>query len=143
MEETELNILFENASWTFTYEFVNREGVPVENVGKMSFKIYPDHIIQKWWFIDDYGDSIEFVNDIKQIDRNNYVCETNNIADIVPMKGSLYAERNRLYRRFSMGDTPLNGFEVIIRKGDTCEIYGIIYLGEKMIKSWNGVLVKI
>ncbi|MDR1919485.1 MAG: hypothetical protein LBQ65_07555 [Tannerellaceae bacterium] len=143
MEERELNILSENASWSYNYAFVSREGVATKNIGTMSFKIHPGHIIQKWWFIDDYGDEVSFLNDIKQIDEHNYEYESNELAGVVPMKGTMYAERNRLYRQFSMGDTPLNGFEIIIRKGDKCEIYGIIYFENKMIKSWNGVLEKM
>jgi hypothetical protein len=145
MEGEKLNILSESAGWRFVYQFVNKEGIAVENTGEMHFKVMSeDHVILKWWFIDDYQQFIDLLIDIRRIGKCYYSYESNDLSGGAgTMKGTLHTDRNCLYRKLYMGATSLNGSEIIIRNGDTCTINGIIYHNDTMVKSWNGILEKI
>jgi hypothetical protein len=141
--EEKLNILFENATWRFTHEFVTPDGVVAENKGEIVYRNNADRITVKRWFIDDYGQKIDVVQDLRKKDEHNFEYESNDIAKIGPLKGTIHVERNRLYTVYHMGNTPINGFELTVRNGNTCTVNGALYYAGTLIKTWNAVLTKV
>jgi len=142
MEEKQ-NILFENATWKFTNEFVTPDGLVVEDKGEVVYRNHADRITVKRWFIDDHDQKIDVLQDIRKLDEHNFEYESNYISEIGPLKGSIHVERNRLYTIYRMGDTPINGFELTIRNGNTCTVNGALYYADTLVRTWNAVFTKV
>ena len=83
---------------------------------------------------------------------NNYIAQIeteNNYKFIVTnsklgiQSGTFHIDKNVIYSKFQIDKTELNGFEVIIRNNNECQVYGCLYNGKNIINSWQTSLRKV
>ncbi len=136
------HLLTENSDWATVVEFAYPEGKIVSSKGEIHIKVSSGQVIRKFWFEHEVG-KIDCIFNAKPTAPNSYTYESNIIKCMGKEKGTVQINQNRLYCKFVVVDTLMNGFEITIHKGDICYIDGALYHDQKLIMTWTATANKM
>lgn len=139
--EVEKSFLSETAIWKTVSEFVDPTGQIFIGEGESNVIVNGKSIANRSW-LTVLGTKLENNYSITQISQNRYQFIAHKPHSGIET-GFMDIDRNIVYTKFVIEDSELNGFETIARKGDTCDISGALYDGDKLINTWTAKMIKI
>ena len=135
-----MHLLSETAIWKSESEFVSPEGTITKAFGESSIVVKGSEIKNNSWA--SFGESERMNNySIKAISENELTFESLN-PELGIQKGKFNIDRNIIYSKFIIENTNLNGFEIIKRENNLCYTNGALYDGDRLINTWNAILIK-
>lgn len=132
--------LSEEAIWVSTSVFVDPSGNRVTYTGE-SHILFINDIIENRSRIENGENRMENNYEIRLISPSRYEYRSEN-PGLGIQTGYFDINGNTLYSKFSILNSDLNGFEVIIRQGNICRAYGALYNKDTLINSWNAEMKK-
>ncbi|MDP3452724.1 MAG: hypothetical protein Q8R90_07180 [Bacteroidales bacterium] len=137
----EKHLLSDPAEWMTSSEFVDKEGKIKRAIGEAKIIVNELEIINETWSCVE-GKRICNCYRIEKESDHRYRYECNN-PELGTQRGDFNIDRNIVYSKFTVNETSLNGFEIIVQDDDECTIYGTLYEGSELLNSWRTVMVKI
>ena len=135
-----MNLISENATWHSVSEFVSADGTISRAKGETIISV-GDATISNRSHVDIDDRTLTNDYEITVAPGNRYPFRSQNPA-LGTQTGYFDIDRNVIYSRFEIENTALNGFEVIVRNGDTCTAHGALYDRSELINTWSAVLTK-
>jgi hypothetical protein len=133
-----MHLLSENSLWETTSEFVAPDGSISKAEGETEILVGNDGIENRCWALLN-GSKIENFYSITKITDNKYLFVSEN-PGLGTQKGIFSVDRNIIYSKFTIENSEMNGFEVIIRNNDVCDAYGSLYNGDELINTWKATM---
>ncbi len=137
----EKHLLSDPAEWMTSSEFVDKEGIIKRAIGEAKIVVNDHEIINETWSCVE-GKRICNCYRIEKESDSRYRFECSN-PELGTQTGDLNIDRNIVYSKFTVNNTSLNGFEIIVKDDDECTIYGTLYDGADLLNSWRTVMVRI
>jgi len=136
------HLLSDSAEWMTNSEFVDKNGNISNAIGETKIEIGREAISNESWVCIN-GQKVCNCYKISREDesRFNFECENTLLGKEV---GEFKVEKNVVYSKFSVQNTKINGFEVVIKNDeDECYAYGSLFDGSELVNHWRSVMVKI
>lgn len=137
----ELHLLSESAVWITESEFTDSAENHTIGKGESQVEVNDVYVTNTSWIEIANDDRIINIYSIEKIQNNYYRYQSNNPA-LGTQVGTFSIDRNRIYSKFAIISIQLNGFEIIIRNGNTCYTYGALYNGNELINTWIATMRK-
>lgn len=135
-----MHLLSEPALWLTYSEFVDADGNITRGNGQTHIRYTETGIRNESWVkLEEQTIQNDYV--IHPLRENQYHFESENPA-LGRQVGTFHIDRDVVYSRFTMDESSMSGFEVIIRDGDRCKGYGALYDQGRLINTWRVVMEK-
>lgn len=133
------HLLSESATWETSSSFVDGEGNVSSGKGESQIIIAEDHILNQSWAI---TGKRKLVNNytIRLISPTRYQYQSDN-PDLGIQKGFFDINGNKVFSKFRIDNTDLNGYEIISREGNTCHASGALYKNDELINTWTALMI--
>ncbi len=135
------HLLSDPAEWMTTSEFVSKDGEVSNAIGEIKITVEDDAIIKDCWYCIE-GDKTRNCCKITKESENCYSFEAESNS-LGRHHGELHTDRNLLFSKYQVENSSVNGFEVYIKDNDECCSYGFLYDGNRLIKTWRSVMVRM
>jgi hypothetical protein len=122
-------------------EFVDKEGKIYKAIGESKITLDSESITNESWACIE-GKKVYNNYKIEKETELKYIYESEN-PDLGTQTGEFNIDRNVVYSKFTVKDSPLNGFEIIIKDEDECNVYGTLYNGTELVNTWRTIMVRI
>ena len=132
------HLLSEPGKWLTQTEFTDADGQISKASGETVISIKESQLQNDSW-IDLKGKKLSKTYAITRINERLFEYVAKNPA-LGLQKGTFHVDRNRIYSKFSIENSMLNGFEVIVRRGNCCYVEGALFDGETLVNIWTSVL---
>jgi hypothetical protein len=134
------HLLSEPGTWITQSEFTDAEGGISKASGETVISIDGLHFQNCSWV---NLNGTRLANDylISKVNDRLFEYISKNPA-LGLQKGTFHIDRNRIYSRFIIETTSLNGFEVIVRRGNYCYTEGALFDGDKLLNTWTCIMEK-
>lgn len=141
MDRNMKHLFSESATWETTSEFVNPQGEISYAQGQSTITVKENEITNSSWA--QLGE-VKRVNNyrITPVSASKMVSESLN-PELGKQTGIFHIDRNRVFSKFTIEGTTLNGFEIIRREYDTCYAEGALYDKDELINTWTATMIKI
>ncbi len=137
----EKHLLSDSAEWMTNSEFVDKDGNILRAIGEAKIVVEGPEIINETWACVE-GKKVCNCYRIEKESDLKYHFECQN-TDLGKQIGDFNVDRNIVYSKFTVSDSSLNGFEIIVKDDDECTIYGTLYDGSNLLNTWRTVMVKM
>ncbi len=135
------HLLSDSAEWMTNSEFVDKDGNILRAIGEAKIVVDDNEIINESWACVE-GKKVFNNYRIQRESDSKFRFECTNPEQGI-RKGDLNLDRNILYSKFTVSDTSLSGFEIIVKDEDECTVYGTLYDGKELLNSWRTIMVRI
>lgn len=136
-----MHLLSESGTWKTESEFVAADGTISRAVGLSRITLDGDCLENHSWV--EVGESrIENTYRAKAASATLFEYEAEN-SSLGKQVGTFHVDRNVLYSSFEISETKMNGYEVIVREDDTCEAFGALYDGKRLVNTWRATMTKV
>lgn len=136
------HLLSEDSDWKVYAEFAYPHGKILAREGELYVKFFPDHIERWYWYMEG-EEKIEALFTIVSTTIDAFDYYSDGIKNLGMQNGTMHVDRNRIYSKFIVENTLLNGFEIAIHNGESCHVNGAIYHDKKLIKAWTSILTRL
>lgn len=135
-----IHLFSESATWDTTSEFVSPEGESSYAQGQSVISVREQEIINDSWA--QIG-KIKRINEYRiiPVSSSKMISDSLN-PELGKQTGIFHIDKNRIFFKFKIEGTTLNGFEIIRREGDTCFAEGALYDKDELINTWNATMIK-
>ena len=137
----EKHLLSDSAEWMTSSEFVDKEGKIFKAIGESKITHECDYITNESWACIE-GRKVYNTYKIARETELKYRFESEN-PDLGTQTGEFNIDRNVVYSKFTVKDSTLNGFEIIIKDEDECSVYGTLFNGTELVNTWRTIMVRI
>jgi len=135
------HLLSDSAEWMTNSEFVDKDGNILRAIGEAKIVVEDNEITNESWACVEGKKVFNNYRILKESD-SKFRFECSNPEQGI-RRGDLNSDRNILYSKFTVSDTSMNGFEIIVKDEDECTIYGSLYDGKELLNSWRTIMVRI
>ena len=135
------HLLSDSAEWMTNSEFVDKDGNILRAIGEAKIVVYDNQIINESWACVE-GKKVFNNYKIQRESDSKFRFECTN-PEHGTRRGDFNSDRNILYSKFTVSDTSLAGFEIIVKDEDECTVYGTLYDGKELLNSWRTIMVRI
>lgn len=131
----EKHFLSKPAIWLSSSEFVDPGGEisTGEGESKIIFQ-EEDILLRSWVMLGNVKRENNYI--IRKISESRYSFASDN-PELGTQKGYFDINGNHVFSKFIIEETNLNGFEIIVRKNNTCHSSGALYEGDNLINIWT------
>ncbi|MDR0660867.1 MAG: hypothetical protein LBG19_08745 [Prevotellaceae bacterium] len=137
----ELHLLSESAVWITESEFTDLAKNRSAGNGESHIKVDGQRLTNTSWVEMADGSRISNTYSIEKIQDNLY--RYNSSSPALGIQASTFiTDKSCVYSKFAVKNTRLNGFEVIIRNGNTRHAHGALYNGDELINTWVATMRK-
>lgn len=130
-----MHLFSEGNTWITESEFVDGRGNILKAVGESVISIQ-ENVIVNHSYAEINGTILKNEYRIEANTSNRYPFESINLT-LGKQKGYFDIDRKTIFSKFVIENSALNGFEVIVRDGDTCTVSGALYDGDVLINTWT------
>ncbi len=135
------HLLSAPAEWMTSSEFVDKDGNIFKAIGESKIIHDCDGIVNESWTC---LDGKKIFNNYKILQESEYRYRfVSDNPTLGSQTGEFNIDRNVVYSKFTVNDSTLSGFEIIIKDEDECSVYGTLYDGNELVNTWRTIMVRI
>lgn len=135
------HLFSESAVWKTISEFVSPDGKITHAEGESVISVQETVIMNESWAI---LNNTKRVNNyrITSISPYEFIFDSSN-PELGKQTGVFHIDRDRVFSKFKIVETTLNGFEIVRRENDVCFVQGALYDNDTLINTWSATMHKI
>lgn len=134
------HLFSENALWKTKSEFTDAEGNVSKGIGESLIELKNGLISNTSWALVG-GDLMENNYTIVSHSPTRFKSVSDNPA-LGIQEGVMDVAGPRIYSKFFIRETELNGYEIMTREGSICHARGALYNGDDLINCWSAKMTK-